>query len=127
MTLDLSKIDAEIERLENIRRVMSDPRSAQLIEEMLAGRNGRVEPLKFDAKKPSQSAIVRRCLTSLTGRFTVNTVGEAIRAAGPRIENVAIGRVLIRMAENEELVVVQKGSGTQPNVYEKTETFREMK
>ena len=73
--------------------------------------------------------MVRRFLSSLDeeAQFTVGSVGNSLRDAGVKLENIAVSRVLLKLHKTGELDLVVEGSGRVPHVYRKSATFRPLK
>lgn len=135
MPIDLKKLDDQIQKLQGIRKIASDPESLALLEQfILDGRigGGREAPKPAthlsvldelsDAGKGGtapqqrgeQIGTIRRIVASGPENFDVSDVGEKIRASGIKISNVAVGKVLKRLEKRGEIKIVQRGK---PNIY----------
>lgn len=141
-SLDIHNLDKDIELLKEIRRVMANPRSRELLEQLYLRPKPASEsshdsgPIPSERKqnKPrisnkdenygQQTKIVRQMIARVNGRFTTTMIGEQIRDTGINMSNIAVGRVIIRLTRNEELRLVEAGGGSVPHWYEKTDKFR---
>jgi hypothetical protein len=129
--MNLSILDEEIQRLQEIRRVMSDPKSAALVKQLFAQQpNGNTERSDgsskvdtrdddSDTELTTQIGVIRHAASVATGSFTTSLIGDVVRGAGLDIDNVAVGKVLQRLLKREEIRLVRKGKGNKPNRYEK--------
>jgi len=144
MPIDLTALEKQRAMLDDIIRLASDPEAARLLEQVVVSGKSTKEPqqtpaasetkapLLFpsdraasnDIERGSQVAAVRKAITLRNGDFTVDDVGSDLRARGMDIDNIAVGKVLRRLATKGELRVTQQGAGSNPNRYEKTERFR---
>jgi hypothetical protein len=75
------------------------------------------------ATRGSQTAAIRRAVASQSAQFTVRMIAEHVKGQGMDIDNIAIGKVLQRLAGGGELRVAVHGAGNVPHQYEKTERF----
>jgi len=136
---ELKRQRAEVQRLEDVRRILSDPRSAALVEEAI--RDGddsyRDRPLTRELEEvqagtdgqanlelvggASQASIVRNIVSQQSGRFTVGSIGDQVRAVGIDMTNIAVGRVLQRMHKKHGTIRIARrgGGGSSPNWYER--------
>jgi hypothetical protein len=130
-------------RAQEVRRIIADPdlmallRKLILIEEghavespktphqiELSRRVGAIYRERDEHERGSQTLAVRRIIASLHGPITTSQIGDAVRACNMPITNIAVGKILRRLQGAEELRVAQRGAGSEPNVYEKTESFK---
>jgi hypothetical protein len=133
MPINLRKIDEAIQRLQDIKRIMSDPKSAALVEELLGNASSRrsemaqrVDDLRFDLtaqpaavtkRAPSQARAIRELISQINGAFDVDMIGKMMRSSAHNIDNIAVGKVLQRLFKQGKIRLVERGVGSAPNRY----------
>ena len=131
--MNLELIDRELERaedLKHLKRILADPYMAQLAEKVLLSQNGssngitRQDP---ENNSGSEADAVRRSIATMEGALTVGVVADRVRKYGRDIENLAVSRVMKQMANRGELGITQRRFGSLGNIYEKGESFRDVK
>lgn len=135
--MDLSSIDKEIERLQSIKSLLSDPRSAAMVKEFLSQNalvlDGHAEAVpartakrkKVSKDRGTQARMIRRAVAEQAEAFDVGVIGNAVRERGLEVNNTQVGRALQRMLKKLGTIkLVQPGVGSAPNRYEKTEKFK---
>jgi hypothetical protein len=130
-------------RAQEIRRIMADEELVALLRKLLlsadkpetpktphqlelsrrAAELFKVRRQEEQPQRGGQSRFVRQIIASYSGEITTSNIGDAVRAAGMAITNIAVGKILRKLEEAEELRVIQPGAGAQPNVYGLTEKF----
>ncbi len=130
MALNIAALDAELKNLEkraqmiqDIKRLAEDPDAKALLEKI--AQNGTGMPALPNVREYvglSQIDAVRRAIAKCgTGNhFVVGAIGNALRAGGIDISNVAVGRVLLRLQKEGEIRIAVQGGGNVPNKYEAT-------
>jgi len=144
MAIDFSALRKQKEMIDQILQLASDPEAASLLEKLIVGKGdapAQPKPLVMPQREPrvarrkaqsvrsgqrgAQIAAVRKAIAARSGGFFVGDIGDDLRAAGIDIDNVAVSRVLQRLADQtKELFVAVRGVGKHPHRYEKTEAFR---
>ncbi|MBM3785516.1 MAG: hypothetical protein FJW30_14215 [Acidobacteria bacterium] len=130
MAIDVASLDEQIQRLQDIRRIVTDPKSVAMLQEFLGAPQGSPVVDEEDDEatpngQPSQISLIRRCIHARSGAFTVTDIGDDMRAQGATIKNIAIGRALQRLASKyKEIELVKKGEGSSPNVYKATDKLK---
>ncbi len=136
MGFDVSRIDEQIKKLQEIRRMISDPETAALLEHLMkapgAAPNGSGHGVALPApERPpaapkvrrggrgTQTQAIRSAVSHMPQPFTVRMVADRVRAEGMRIENNVVGKILQRLLNRRQIRVVGKEPGFGgPNVYE---------
>jgi hypothetical protein len=135
--INLGELDDQIQRLQKIRELMSDPHAVALMRELLAG-NGCLPAIagasalapaqqsgkgraRHRLKRGGQIRAIRKAILGFGDKdlFTVASLGDALRGAGLNISNIAVGKVLRRMQGRGEIEVVEQGKGSAPNIYQR--------
>lgn len=144
MNIDTAVLDQEIERLQALKKVLSDPASLAYLRKAIVGSGVAVPPAdaipspapnvtmhEVSPQLPeggeSQIGLVRKCIAQLpeSDFFTVSSLGELLRANGLHIKNLAISRILQRLANKyQEIELVAKGEGSSPNAYRATDKLK---
>src|SRR5437867_13283335 len=115
MAIDLSRIDKEIQRLTDIKRLLSDPESFALVEELIKNNTNGATPTEASPAcvalvahpngGESYSDAIRRTLPVMPNDFTTNILGDALRQAGIDIDNAAVGKALAYLERKGEVEV----------------------
>jgi predicted GTPase len=139
MPIDLKALEKQRAMIDDIIRIASDPEAAKLLEQVFTSQkkeakpriseSPRKEPTLFptvvsEGERGAQIASVRKVISQRDTPFTVGEIGSDLRSAGIDIDNVAVGKVLRRLADKGEFRIARVGVGSNPNLYEKTEKFR---
>src|SRR5580658_1807406 len=95
MAMNLELVDKEIERLEDLKhlkRILSDPKMAELAEKVFVSQNGSGRPSsdvgraqekpKSQNPRESEADAVRRAITKMEGELTVSSVADKVRESG---------------------------------------------
>jgi hypothetical protein len=136
MAIDLKKLDEKIQKLQDIRKIASDPEALALLEQLVvdgsAGgirksetkRTGPLSPRdgsfpNGDAdpsikERGEQVRAIRNAIAGNTENFEVNAIGDKVRASGVEVSNIAVGKVLQRLVKRGEIKLVRRGK---PNIY----------
>ncbi|MGD0775082.1 MAG: hypothetical protein ABSC05_19880 [Candidatus Solibacter sp.] len=138
MVLDLSRLDQEISRLQALKTLLSDPRSAELAREILIGTDGGAVP-KPNSSSPAPTGqrtipfssdskvdAVRRALTPMEGEFKVGGVADLARKSMADLTNGDVSRSLKQMAKTGELEIVNSSRGSKGNTFKKGAKFRQV-
>ncbi|MGA2300011.1 MAG: hypothetical protein ABSG77_04860 [Candidatus Acidiferrum sp.] len=125
--LDVKSIDEQIKRLEQLKSFMSDPLTAQMVEQLIASKNGH----SSDAPAPSQekpksskgefvSKIEEICRGFGDKQFVISDVIKAYANRGylfaAKDKNVAVYSALQRLL-GKSIEIAVKGSGRNPTKY----------
>jgi len=145
MAIDFSALRKQRDMIDKILSLASDPEASSLLEKLVIEKKTekseitlrpavvprgapRRAPRKAkgrNSQRGAQISAVRMAVAARSGQFTVGEIGADLRARGFDIKNLAVSRVLQRLAEKtHELHVAARGEGSNPNRYEKTEQFR---
>ena len=139
MGFDLKEIEDQIQRLQDIKRLLSDPESAALLEKLLlakgngaSGNNKTAIPERETpfvgqrAKEVERSNVdaVRAMISTMSGQFAASEVAEKLRRDGVAIENVQASKALRQLAGTGE-VTPHPGPGAPiPTKYSKTDKLK---
>jgi len=131
MKLDIAKIDAEIERLQSLKRLASDPRMAELFERF-ASSNGSQEfvvtesstpPITEDYSRGDLLRTVQQTCQLFEGQFTSSDVIAKMRDRGFKFKaknpHIAVNGVLRKLlGKRNKIKLAEQGIGRTANRYE---------
>jgi hypothetical protein len=133
MPLDTAKIDAQIRKLQELKRIAGDPEMAPLLESLIVKNGLPSKPtrrprghvaraIKFP-RKGDLMAATSKAIASFNGRFTALSVLQAMKNAGFVFEAetplVAVNGALRRLLRKKRISVAVVGSGRAPHQYER--------
>jgi hypothetical protein len=136
MAIDVSKIDDRIRKLQELRRIASDPELADLLAELVSVNGHQNQRSPFGNKPVVEvnaglepefgqfTRIVRQVCSTLPGRFSIRDVMRELEKISYQITAqkplVAVGGVLRKLADPKRKVLrlVEESSGRKPNFYE---------
>ena len=134
MRIDTAKIDEKIKRLQDLKRIASDPEMVRLLLETVSDNSVETQPNRSSprtsrkrggTKKGELAQAVKKAVASINHAFTADTVVSWMQthdyiftAKDPKI---AVNGVLRKMAKKQQLKIVKAGSGRVPNEYEKAQ------
>jgi hypothetical protein len=133
--IELKDIDEQIQRLQELRRIVADPAMASLLDQLMASKNGRSNLPHADkqgerkAKKKGTfvSKIDETCKSFGSERFTIGDVIRKFENAGntfnAKDKSVAVYSAMKRLEGRGMLKVVVKGAGAKPSLYEYIQRF----
>jgi hypothetical protein len=141
--LDVDKIDAQIKKLEELKRFMSDPTTAPFIEQLISGNgadagpvisviNASAIPVAQATQRGELTSAVKTVCRSMPANFNSRDVIKRLRQMGfafhAKNTGIAVNTVLKRLVKNGVLELVRRASGQRPATYKIPERFsREMK
>lgn len=127
--ITLNDIDEQIKKLQELRRVISDPAMAGLLNQLLASKNG-VTPVsprntqgEHKAKGDFAAEILVSCKTipPLETPFTIRAVIAAHEARGgtftAKDKAIATYGALKRLVKSRDVIMVEQGIGSKPSLY----------
>jgi hypothetical protein len=138
MAINTARIDEQIRRLQDLKRMASDPETLRLWENLMAENNGPIRPARTFAhplpmvkENPSNSGkkgdvlrAARKAVATLNGRFKAPSVLEAMQREGfaLTVEKplVVVNGALRRLIKKGEIKIVMRGSGRNGHQYEQT-------
>jgi hypothetical protein len=139
--IDVGKIDDQIRKLEELKRFMSDPTTAPMIEQLIS-QNGSVNaasrPTEKSPKLPHGQVTQRGALLAaventckiLPGDFNQKEVIEKLESQGyafqAKDKNIAVYSALKRLVKRGVLHLTSKGKGKKPSTYRLRRFPREM-
>jgi hypothetical protein len=130
--IDIRDIDERIQKLQELRKVMSDPEMAALLNQLLASKNGNaIMPTAsvHKAKKKGDfiKQIARICEYFAMEPFKISDVIKAFESAGHTFKaqdkNVATYSALKRLVKRGMLKIIVQGKGAKPSVYQMNATI----
>jgi hypothetical protein len=144
MKIDTKAIDAQIKKLEELKRFMGDPATAPFIEQFIssngmehpASPNTAATPTPFSVAQATHrgqlTGAVAEVCRSMTENFNSKEVIKRLRQMGftfhAKNTGVAVNTVLKRLVKRGTLELVKKASGQRPATYRIPQRFpREMK
>jgi hypothetical protein len=135
--ISLQKIDEQIRKLQELKRFMSDPTTAPMIEQLISS-NGEVSPqyAKLPIGKSTQRGALLKaveivCKTAPSD-FTAKEVIRNLELQGYMIQAkdkaIAVNGALKRLLKRGVINVTSAGAGKRPSIYGFVKRFpREMK
>lgn len=142
--LEQEEHERRMERLAVVKSIASDPEALEILRKLMS-QNGTANGVSPAAPTPSQYtlapsthpeastdergaqiAAIRKMIAAQTGQFTVSSLGDALRAQGMDIDNIAVGRALQRLWRKYKEIdlVTEGGGGNVPNAYIKTDRLK---
>jgi len=136
MPLDTAKIDAQIRKLQELRRIAGDPEMAPLLESLIV-QNGlpakaKKAPRKARARSMEATNPIKRgdvvtaaskALAGISGKFAASNALEAMEKNGfvfsAETPIVAVNGALRRLLKRGEIRLAEAGSGRKPHLYER--------
>jgi hypothetical protein len=138
--LNVSKIDERIRKLQELRRLASDPEMLHLLRELVddsANRNesaaeapapsAAVAPVAITReprmRRPRKGALIKtasRVVDTLAGEYDFHAVMDRMREVGFQFAGkpeVAVNGVLRKLLKRKRIVLVEEGVGRTPNKY----------
>lgn len=119
-TVDLTKLDEEIRKLQELRRLASDPSLARFFITS-NGHNRTAVTSNEESATGSVSGTVLEICRSLDGEFTIREVLAGMNARGFDFAGSnpqrAVGNALKRLTGKHQIKVVRESSGRSPVVY----------
>jgi hypothetical protein len=128
--IELRDIDEHIAKLQELRRIMSDPAMATVLNQLLASKNGHSSPplqnRQNEYKAKTKGNFIRQiekiCEYFGLEPFTIRDVIQAFEAGGytfkAKDKNVATYSALQRLVERGVLKIVVRGIGAKPSTYQ---------
>lgn len=135
MTFDTSRIDARIQKLQQLKQLLADPEMAGLMRDALVSTNGTEAsaqarsskgPRRFPRAPGSRKGDLIKTVLAVardfeTQTYTKNSVLKALVDRGfqfaTRKPQVAVGGALRKLARQRKIKVTAEGEGRIPNVY----------
>ncbi|HVS88669.1 MAG TPA: hypothetical protein VHF01_10680 [Candidatus Acidoferrum sp.] len=133
--IELKDIDEQIQRLQELRKIVADPGMASLLNQLMASKNGQSSLLHGDkqserkAKKKGTfiNKIEESCKLFGSARFTIRDVIDKFESAGntfnAKDKSVAVYSAMKRLESRGVLKLVEKGIGAKPSFYEYIHRF----
>jgi hypothetical protein len=133
--IDLKEIDARIQRLQELRKIVADPEMASLLNQLMASKNehsslahpDRQSEHKAKKKGTFINKIEETCKSFGAARFTIRDVIEKFESSGntfkAKDKSVAAYSAMKRLEKRGVLKVVEKGIGAKPSYYEYIHRF----
>jgi len=133
--IELKDIDEQIQRLQELRKIVADPGMASLLNQLMASKNGhsglphRDRQSESKAKKKGTfiNKIDESCKSFGSARFTIREVIDKFESAGntfkAKDKSVAVYSAMKRLEKRGVLKVVEKGIGAKPSFYEYIHRF----
>jgi hypothetical protein len=133
--IELKDIDDQIQRLQELRKIVADPGMANLLNQLMASKNGhsslphpdRQNEGKAKKKGTFINKIDESCKSFGSSRFTIRDVIEKFESAGntfnAKDKSVAVYSAMKRLESRGLLKPVEKGIGAKPSLYEYIHRF----
>jgi len=127
--IELRDIDEKIERLQELRRFMSDPERAALLNQLLASKNGNSSPPTVTTQQEGKAKsgmsfigkIEETCKSFGSTAFTIRDVIQSYESRGytfkARKKAVAVYTAIRRLQERGVVKLEHQGIGSQPSSY----------
>jgi len=122
--IELSDIDAQIAKLQELRKIVADPQMAALLNQVLASKNGA--PAATEGKANRKGSFIAKieeiCRAFGSQTFTIQNVIEAYLAKGytfkAQNQSVATYTAMKRLVKAKRLELDHKGGGgSNPDYY----------
>jgi len=122
MPVNLGKIDSQIRKLQEIRRLLADPEATRLIESAFTQRQNGFRPrqgAQLQTLPLTHTRAVWKCIAAMPGPFSASTIGESLRASGINVQNHTISGIINQLRRRGRVRIVERGSGRRPNLCER--------
>lgn len=122
MKINVQKLDATIEKLQQLRRLATDPALSDFIE--ITGRkistngNGTQDSLDTSGHSALKDSVLAAC-RDLGGSFTIKEVYQLMEDRGTSSQGTekSVSNMLRLLASNGELKIAVQGRGRRPTSY----------
>lgn len=130
--IELKDIDEQIQRLQELRKIVADPVMAGLLNQLIGSKNGHatLSPHR-EGKAKKKGTFINKidetCKSFGSVRFVIRDVIEAFENAGntfnAKDKSVAVYSAMKRLENRGVLKLVEKGIGAKPSLYEYVHRF----
>jgi hypothetical protein len=133
--IELKDIDEQIQRLQELRKIVADPEMASLLNQLMASKNGHSSLTHADKKGEHKAKkkgtfinrIEETCRLFASARFTIRNVIDKYESTGntfnARDKGVAVYTVMKRLEKRGVVKIVEKGIGAKPSYFENIQRF----
>lgn len=134
MAITTAKIDEQIRKLQELKKLVADPEMLPLLESLLVQNGNGNAPAKHShtysrkrvgrqLKRGNLVETVEKTIADMSGRLTAPMVARTMAHNGFKFASqkpkVAVNGVLRNLVKNGMLKIVVEGSGRAPNQYER--------
>lgn len=128
MPINIATIDAKIRKLQELKRLASDPEMLQILESLVAPSANKPQAPQPNPRpgprRGEQRNAVFRAMREISGRFTATDIVGVLKTNGfvfaAKSPSIAVNSILRKLVAKGELVVAVQGSGRAGNQYEQT-------
>ena len=129
--IELKDIDEQIQKLQELRKVVADPTMASLLNQLLASKNGQSSLSRTGERKAKKGTFIEKidesCKSFGSARFTIREVIEKFESTGNKFnaqdKSVAVYSAMKRLEKRGVLKLVEKGIGAKPSYYQYVHRF----